>query len=36
VATIDTPRSVAEAAGIALADAIRRLGDWLRPLLGDR
>jgi uncharacterized lipoprotein YmbA len=35
-ATIDDPRSVAEAAGEALATALRGLGEWLRQALGDR
>jgi len=32
-AAIDDPRSVAQAAGIALSDVVRRLGDWLRQSL---
>jgi uncharacterized lipoprotein YmbA len=33
VATVSDNRSIATAMGIALAEAIRRLGDWLRPSL---
>lgn len=32
-ADIDDPRSVAQAAGVALSEAVRLLGEWLRPAL---